>query len=476
MSDEPGVIWLPNNNYFSNRNGQKPKFVILHGTAGGSSAVGIANYFKSTENGNNPVSSHYVVDQHGVVVQCIAEVDGAYGNGILSAGHDTWWSTAINPNNITISIEHVKPDVHNETPLTPAQQAASFKLIQHICERHGIPKRRADANGGITGHYSIDPVSRSQCPGEYPWAALFAYLATTEIHVPTHPPVPAPEPPTQPLPAIVPVRTSTPPPNKGVPTMTQTSSSQVLVHGVPLVPAYAIGKSEARDAAACLASLAAFARPNHWPNLSTLASDIYTAYAGKDTSDNATPLTREQVLDWCSANGIGTFVLAGISTLEELRAEMAAMNKSGIPVLLFLGDGSKLLTYDGKPLHPYQTEPRSHAIIRLGADSVRPITFILDPSAPCPPLPCPIPASWDSITQSTVLSAIGIMPPKVEAPPSGFRFVANGTEQAWPEIKPDASLVVAELRDKVRQEREKALAAEDAKFLETLQALGWKGE
>jgi hypothetical protein len=36
--------------------------------------------------------------------------------------------------------------------------------------------RLADATGGITGHFSIDPVNRSQCPGIYPWAALWAYL------------------------------------------------------------------------------------------------------------------------------------------------------------------------------------------------------------------------------------------------------------------------------------------------------------
>ncbi|HEV2237964.1 MAG TPA: N-acetylmuramoyl-L-alanine amidase, partial [Ktedonobacterales bacterium] len=80
-----------------------------------------------------------------------------------------------NPNTFTISIEHVN-DSANSTPLSPAQQAASFALIAHICERYGIPKRAADTAGGVTGHYSIDPVNRARCPGVYPWAALWAAL------------------------------------------------------------------------------------------------------------------------------------------------------------------------------------------------------------------------------------------------------------------------------------------------------------
>jgi hypothetical protein len=58
MVDYAGAIWLPNNNYFANTG--KKSFVILHGTAGGSSAQEIANYFKSTEGSNNPVSSNKI--------------------------------------------------------------------------------------------------------------------------------------------------------------------------------------------------------------------------------------------------------------------------------------------------------------------------------------------------------------------------------------------------------------------------------
>jgi hypothetical protein len=176
MPDEGGVIWIPNQNFFLDRNGGQPRYVILHGTAGGTSAVAIANYFVSTQNTGNPVTSHYIIGTAGEVVQAVSEKDGAWGNGVLTTGHASFWNESVNPNNITISIEHCKPSLDNSDTLTVKQQAASFNLIYDICQRWKIPMHDADASGGITGHFSIDPVSRSNCPGPYPWGALWAYL------------------------------------------------------------------------------------------------------------------------------------------------------------------------------------------------------------------------------------------------------------------------------------------------------------
>ena len=179
--DENGAIWLPNNNFFPNRKGYQPLYVIVHGTAGFTSAIEVGNYFKSTENTDNPVSSHYIVGLDGEVVQCVNESDGAWANGGVTEGHDTWWSTSLNPNLITISVEHVKLSKDNSDELTDAQKEASFLLIQHICDRYDIPYRWADEQGGITGHYSMDPVNRSFCPGPYPWEELFAYLNVQDV-------------------------------------------------------------------------------------------------------------------------------------------------------------------------------------------------------------------------------------------------------------------------------------------------------
>ncbi|HEV2659939.1 MAG TPA: peptidoglycan recognition family protein [Ktedonobacteraceae bacterium] len=173
---EPGALWLPNNNYFPARNGYTSRYVILHGTAGFTSAEEVANFFKATEAGNDPVSTHYIIGLNGELVQCIDEEHGAFANGGVTEGHDPWWSRSLNPNYITISIEHVKPARDNSDELTELQKQASFELVRRICERHNIPKRRADSVGGITGHYSMDPVQRSFCPGPYPWDKLFAFL------------------------------------------------------------------------------------------------------------------------------------------------------------------------------------------------------------------------------------------------------------------------------------------------------------
>lgn len=169
MTDYKKAIWSPNNNFFPDSG--KKSFIILHGTAGGSSAQEIANYFKGTEGGGNPVSSHYIVGQDGTVVQCIAEKDGSYANGVVNSPN---WSG--NPNLYTISIEHVKSSNDNSEPLTPAQQAASFALIKDICIRNGIGMHDADDTTGITGHFAIDPISRARCPGNFPWDDLWNFL------------------------------------------------------------------------------------------------------------------------------------------------------------------------------------------------------------------------------------------------------------------------------------------------------------
>lgn len=165
--------YIQSPNHFAGRAGQTPRWVIVHGTAGFSSAYDVAEYFA---NPNSEVSATYVIGQNGTIIQCVSENDSAWGNGVLSPGHDDWWDPNINPNYQTISIEHVKPHTDNSDAITEAQFLASAALILGICQRWNIPMREADGQGGITGHYSIDPVNRSRCPGPYPWDRLWTYL------------------------------------------------------------------------------------------------------------------------------------------------------------------------------------------------------------------------------------------------------------------------------------------------------------
>lgn len=169
--DEPTALWIPSQNYFPDRMGYTPRYVIIHGTAGFNSAQDVGYYFQQAD-----VATHYTIGRDGTLVQHVAEQHGAWGNGYVTEGHDPWWTREINPNWLTISIEHVKPSRDNSDELTAIQAQASFQLVKRICERHNIPKQRADATGGITGHFSMDPVNRWFCPGPYPWDELFAFL------------------------------------------------------------------------------------------------------------------------------------------------------------------------------------------------------------------------------------------------------------------------------------------------------------
>lgn len=173
--DYPTAVWIPTDHRWAGRGGHTPRWIILHGTASGGeeTAEHVARFFQTN---NPPTSTHYIIGRDGKIAQCVREDDTAWGNGVLSAGHDAWWQEGANPNWLTFSIEHVKPRADNADELTPEQRAASFALIKHLCDRWGIPARQADASGGITGHRSIDPVNRAHCPGPYPWDELWAYL------------------------------------------------------------------------------------------------------------------------------------------------------------------------------------------------------------------------------------------------------------------------------------------------------------
>ncbi len=172
--DYPGAIgmFVDRSRVFINAN---PRFaIVIHKTANGGpgSAEQVAQDFQTRA---DKASTHYIVGQDGHVVQCVLEMDGAGGNCCVETGYDGLWQpyvqAGVNLNLITFSIEHFDPTTDNSTPLTPIQQAASFRLVKYLADKYAIPMIR------IVGHDSIDPISRARCPGNYPWEALMQYLA-----------------------------------------------------------------------------------------------------------------------------------------------------------------------------------------------------------------------------------------------------------------------------------------------------------
>lgn len=153
MPDYPSAIWSPNRNFDP---GPTVKdHIVIHGTAGGNSAEAIAQFFRSRENTTNPVSTQYIVDQQGVVVQTVLERDICYGNGTYDM------------NKRGIAIEHVKSNTDNSNLLTNAQAEASFNLIKNIRTRHNIPIEN------IIPHSSVVP---TKCPGPFPWDSMRDFL------------------------------------------------------------------------------------------------------------------------------------------------------------------------------------------------------------------------------------------------------------------------------------------------------------
>lgn len=186
MSAEyPSAEWSPIPGFgfpTGSHNGNAPRWIVLHGTSSnGATAQNIASYFA----GDNQNGTHFVIGKDGVVIQMVALHDAAYGNGgptsqeLAEHKYADFWQAEVdagtNLNTVTISIEHCK-DSGNAEDLTPAQQDASFKLVAWLCKTLNIPARAADASGGITGHFSINGIERVNCPGSYPWQALFSYL------------------------------------------------------------------------------------------------------------------------------------------------------------------------------------------------------------------------------------------------------------------------------------------------------------
>lgn len=168
-------------NYSANsmpRQGYGIKYLVIHGTAGGTSAQGIGQYFQSTIGGSNPVSSHLIIDQQGNIVQGVPLSLAAFANGVITNGHAAYLlGPSINPNWYTASIEFVKASTDNSDALTAIQQQVGFEVIQCICDTYSIHKRAGDANGGIIKHADIDPINRALCPNTFDFNALWAYLA-----------------------------------------------------------------------------------------------------------------------------------------------------------------------------------------------------------------------------------------------------------------------------------------------------------
>lgn len=173
MADKPAWVWDPSPNYWVGRNGLHPLAIVMHIEEG--TERGTDEWFAEKA---SHVSAHYSVAKDGtirchVLPENTAWANGVYGNPDLSI---EWlreaYERSINPNFLTISIEH--EGRHNE-PHPAAQIQATIALTRWLCETYGI---KPDPDH-ILGHDRLDSLNRANCPGPtFPWERIFDALKT----------------------------------------------------------------------------------------------------------------------------------------------------------------------------------------------------------------------------------------------------------------------------------------------------------
>lgn len=107
------------------------------------------------------VSSHYVVNEDGVVLRLVDEGKRAWHAGA------SYWRGITDVNSASIGIEIVNPGHEfGYRPFPDDQIVAVIRLSSEILKRHDIPR------ANVVGHSDVAP-ARKQDPGElFPWDKL----------------------------------------------------------------------------------------------------------------------------------------------------------------------------------------------------------------------------------------------------------------------------------------------------------------
>ena len=153
------VITLPSPNFDDRPVGGPIDILLLHYTGMQSADAAIDRLRDPAAR----VSSHYVIDEDGVVVCLVPEQKRAWHAGV------SCWCEAREINARSIGIEIVNPGHEwGYRPFPEAQMLAVTALSQQIVAQYGIPARR------VLGHSDVAPL-RKQDPGElFDWRRLAA--------------------------------------------------------------------------------------------------------------------------------------------------------------------------------------------------------------------------------------------------------------------------------------------------------------
>ena len=151
--------YLPSPNIELRRDDRKPDMLILHYT-------GMEDARKACRWLCDPVSKvscHYLVDEHGAIVQMVDEGMRAWHAGVSS------WKDEDDINSRSIGIEIQNPGHAAGYPDFPdTQMLAVIALCKDIVARYGIPPARVLAHSDIAPDRKIDPGEK------FDWARLHA--------------------------------------------------------------------------------------------------------------------------------------------------------------------------------------------------------------------------------------------------------------------------------------------------------------
>lgn len=162
ITEAPLPTDLAGKTYEPFRHVAKPLAIVIHVTDGPSLDSALSWF----ENPESAVSAHYLVDKDGSrVLHLLDDKFTAWHAGIgwsamqmlrASRSDLTWLMSGVNPNDMTIGIEHVGLA---DTPWPEGMMEASSQLVASLCVKYGIPINRQF----IVGHREV--YSLHSCPG-----------------------------------------------------------------------------------------------------------------------------------------------------------------------------------------------------------------------------------------------------------------------------------------------------------------------
>ena len=162
---KPSIKWIGSPNHSAAAKKLKTTAIVNHIMQG--TLTGTDSWFA---NPASRASSHFGIGKNGEIHQYVNLDNPAWANGIVNKPNWPLLQNGVNPNHYTVSIEH---EGESGDVMPEAQYQATLALHRWLIDTLGIPVTRDN----IIGHYRIDSVNKSNCPGSgFPWDRLFRDL------------------------------------------------------------------------------------------------------------------------------------------------------------------------------------------------------------------------------------------------------------------------------------------------------------